>query len=107
MENTSNTPTRDADTYCFGTAAHDAFLRKDAKRQFAFFRASVSPEPGYFVLDYTGDPLADTVQELHTTTRLTHSFALGKLAGLEGCDAVLDKGRESLWSDHRDRKHGG
>ena len=107
MENTSKTVHHNAEVFRFGTSAHREFLGTDAKRQFDFFRASVRPEPGFFVLGYDGNPLADTVQELHTTARLTHSYALGKLAGVEGCDAVIDKGMEYLWGHHRDRDHGG
>ncbi len=107
MANTSKTPHPDAETFRFGTTAHQDFLRIDAKRQFDFFRASVRPGAGFFVLDYDGNPLDDTVQELHTTARLTHSYALGKLAGLQGCDSVIDKGMEYLWNQHRDREHGG
>lgn len=95
------------DAFRFGTSAHRQFLCADAKRQFNFFRASLRPEPGFFVLDYDGNPLADTVQELHTTARLTHSYALGHLAGLEGCDTVIDKGMAYLWGHHRDSDHGG
>lgn len=107
MANTSKTQHPDAETFRFGTTAHQDFLCVDAKRQFDFFRASVRPGAGFFVLDYDGNPLDDTVQELHTTARLTHSYALGKLAGLQGCDAVIDKGMEYLWNQHRDREYGG
>ena len=107
MDKTSDTRTHDAEIYRFGIAAHQSFLRTDAERQFEFFRPSLRPEPGFYVLGYDGIPLTDTVQELHTTARLTHSYALGKLAGLGGCDAIIDKGMEYLWSHHRDRDHGG
>lgn len=107
MINPSKTLHHDADVFRFGTSAHRQFLRTDAKRQFDFFRASARPEPGFFVLGYDGAPLADTIQELHTTTRLTHSYALGKLAGMPGCDDIIDKGMEYLWNHHRDRDHGG
>ncbi|WIY23875.1 AGE family epimerase/isomerase [Parasedimentitalea psychrophila] len=107
MASTSKTHHHDAEVFRFGTSAHREFLRKDAKRQFDFFHASLRPDQGFFVLDYDGNPLADSVQELHTTARLTHSYALGKLAGVEGCEAVIDKGMEYLWNYHRDRDHGG
>ena len=107
MANTPKTIHPDAETFRFGTSAHREFISTDAKRQFDFFRASVRPEAGFFVLDYDGNPLGDTVQELHTTARLTHSYALGKLGGLEGCDAVIDQGMEYLWNHHRDPDHGG
>ncbi|AZV80781.1 AGE family epimerase/isomerase (plasmid) [Parasedimentitalea marina] len=107
LANIPNNRHHDADAFRFGTSAHRDFLRKDAKRQFDFFRSSVRPEPGFFVLGYDGNPLTDTVQELHTTARLTHSYALGHIFGLEECDTVIDKGMAYLWSHHRDRDHGG
>lgn len=107
MDITSKTPHHDADQFRFATPSHRDFLRTEAKRQFDFFRASLRPDAGFNVLDYDGNPLADTVQELHTTTRLTHSYALGKLSGLHGCDQMIDQGMGYLWSHHRDSEHGG
>ncbi|KAE9631769.1 AGE family epimerase/isomerase [Parasedimentitalea maritima] len=107
MKNTRQDPNSKADQYRFGTAEHRAFLIEDARRQFDFFQASVRPEGGFHTLDYKGLPLTDTVQELHTTTRLIHSYALGKIAGHKGCEAVIGTGMDYLWSHHRDRDHGG
>jgi mannose/cellobiose epimerase-like protein (N-acyl-D-glucosamine 2-epimerase family) len=95
------------DRFRFGTQNHRDFLRSEAKRQFDFFRASLRPDAGFYVLGYDGTPLIDTVQELHTTTRLTHSYALGKLGGLDGCDQMIDQGMRYLQSHHRDPEHGG
>ncbi|SPH18771.1 Sulfoquinovose isomerase [Defluviimonas aquaemixtae] len=97
----------DADGCWLDCEAHRAWLAADARRQFDFFRASLNPVAGFHVLDYDGAPLPDTVQELHTTTRLVHSFALGKRAGLGDCDAVIDQGMRYLFSHHHDEKHGG
>ncbi|MDE9449420.1 AGE family epimerase/isomerase [Aliiroseovarius sp. Z3] len=91
----------------FGTPEHREFLSSDARRQFSFFNESLRPDGGFYVLGHEGAPLADTVQELHTTTRLVHSYALGKLAGSPGCDAVIDAGMDYLWNHHRDADHGG
>lgn len=86
---------------------HRAWMRQDALRQYAFFAASKGDGPGFHVLDYAGNPLPDTVQELHTTTRMVHSFALGQIAGLPGADAMVEQGMAYLWSHHRDTDHGG
>ncbi|MEM0949366.1 MAG: AGE family epimerase/isomerase [Pseudomonadota bacterium] len=86
---------------------HRSWLRKDAKRQFRFFRASLGDRPGFHVLGYDGVPLADTVQELHTTTRLVHSYSLGKLASVSGAEDIIDRGMAYLWAHHRDQDHGG
>ena len=87
--------------------AHRAFLAADARAQFDFFRASLHPVAGFHVLGYDGVPLPDTVQELHTTTRMVHSYGLGKLAGQPGCEPLIDAGMRYLWSHHRDSVHGG
>lgn len=88
-------------------ATHRAWLTRDATRQLDFFRASLRSGPGFHTLAHDGTPLPDSVQELHTTTRLVHSYALGKLAGAPDCDAIIDKGMDYLWSHHRDTAHGG
>lgn len=84
-------------------AAHRAFLLADARRQFDFFRASLRSGPGFHTLDLAGNPLPDDTQELHTTTRLVHSYALGHLAGLPGADEIVDHGMAYLSSHHWDR----
>lgn len=86
---------------------HRAFLAQDSLRQFAFFRPSLAAGGGFHVLDSSGAPLPTGVQELHSTTRMVHSFALGKAAGVDDCDAVIDQGMAYLWSHHRDPDHGG
>lgn len=100
-------PHTDPDGFWLNDPVHRASLAEDARRQFAFFHASLGDGPGFRVLDYDGVPLPDTRQELHTTTRLIHSYALGHLAGMPGCDAVIDRGMMYLRSHHRDAVHGG
>ncbi len=91
----------------FGTPEHRSWLIDDARRQFGFFKASLRPDGGFYVLGHDGAPLGHAVQELHTTTRLVHAYALGKLAGVDGCDALIDAGMDYLWTRHRDAAHGG
>lgn len=86
---------------------HRAWLRADAERQFDFFRASLNPQGGFHTLGYDGAPLPATLQELHTTTRLVHSYALGQKLGLSGAAEMVDQGMRYLWSHHRDTTHGG
>ncbi|WP_380056212.1 AGE family epimerase/isomerase [Falsihalocynthiibacter sp. SS001] len=89
------------------TRTHRDYLLADAQRQFDFFRASIRPEGGFYSLDSSGNPLPDTVQELHSTTRMVHSYALGKLAGFGDCDEMIDQGIRYLKTNHHDREHGG
>ena len=86
---------------------HHAYLRADAARQLDFFRGSLRSDGGFDVLDWNGAPLARGPQELHTTTRLVHSYALGKAFGATGCDAIIDAGMAYLWTRHRDATYGG
>lgn len=97
----------DRETDWLNDPIHRAFLRREAARQFAFFDASLRSGEGFWTLDYEGHPLRDEPQELHTTTRLVHSYALGKQAGLVTSDDVIDQGMSYLWSHHRDANHGG
>ncbi|MQQ09636.1 AGE family epimerase/isomerase [Epibacterium sp. SM1979] len=89
------------------TPDHRRFLISDAHAQFDFFDNSLRPDGGFYVLDATAAPLNSSIQELHTTTRLIHSYALGKLAGRQGCDAMIDHGMAYLMSHHHDRANGG
>lgn len=96
-----------AETSWLDTPAHRGWLKAEALRQFAFFRASIAPTGGFYVLDQHGVPLQGGVQELHTTTRLIHSYALGKISGVPDCDAIINQGMAYLFSRHRDAEHGG
>jgi mannose/cellobiose epimerase-like protein (N-acyl-D-glucosamine 2-epimerase family) len=97
----------DAPGFWLDSPEHRDWLIADAKRQFAFFRASLRPDGGFYTLDYDGAPLPSSVQELHTTTRLVHAYSLGKLAGVANCDAIIEQGMAYLDSHHRDREFGG
>ena len=86
---------------------HRAWALKDAARQLDFFRSSLNPAGGFFQMGHDGSPLPDRPQELHATTRMVHSYALGKLAGFADCDEMIDAGMRYLASHHRDKTHGG
>jgi mannose/cellobiose epimerase-like protein (N-acyl-D-glucosamine 2-epimerase family) len=87
--------------------AHRSWLWSDALQQFDFFRKSLNPAGGFRVLGHNGQPLDNPIQELHTTTRMIHSYALGKLANISDVDAIIDQGMAYLWNTHRDPDHGG
>ncbi|WP_330629491.1 AGE family epimerase/isomerase (plasmid) [Thioclava litoralis] len=85
---------------------HHAWLREDAERQLRFFLASLKGRGRFAVLDHAGQPIPGP-QELHTTTRLIHSYSLGLSLGFaEGADMV-DAGMGFVWRAHRDAKRGG
>jgi mannose/cellobiose epimerase-like protein (N-acyl-D-glucosamine 2-epimerase family) len=86
---------------------HRRWLAGEAVRQLGFFRHGLRADGGFDVLDLDGTPLPRGSQELHTTTRLVHSFALAKAAGASGCDDIVDAGMAFLWNSHRDPVHGG
>lgn len=86
---------------------HYTWLAADAKRQFTFFENSLQNESGFRILDHGRTPLAETAQELHTTTRLVHSYALGQIWGQPDADKIVDHGIAYLNSHHRDSVHGG
>ena len=88
-------------------AAHHRALTRDAKAQLAFFARSLRADGGFDVLDWRGNALPRAPQELHTTTRLVHSYAMARAAGHGGADDIIDAGMAYLWQVHRDRQHGG
>ncbi len=89
------------------TSEHRTWLTDQTMRQLAFFSTSCRDAPGFFILDHDGSPLPNTLQELHTTTRLVHSYALGHLIGFQGAEQIIDHGMAYLNSHHKDRDHGG
>ena len=84
---------------------HRSFLIRDALRSLDFFDASAGAD-GFVPLDAAGRPLPG-VQELHVTTRLVHSYALGRMAGRPDRAGIIDRGMDLLWRGHRDDRHGG
>lgn len=98
------------DTHCdrwLETNLHKEYLLAGVQKQFDFFQSSLHPKAGFHTLKHDGSPLASTVQELHTTSRLVHSYALGKLAGITNCDGIIDQGVRYLFGHHQDPQHGG
>ncbi|HIP23927.1 MAG TPA: AGE family epimerase/isomerase [Rhodobacteraceae bacterium] len=88
-------------------SGHHAWLKENAEQQFAFFSASLRNGHGFHVLDENGRPLPDNTQELITTTRLVHSYALAKQVGYADADRIIDQGMAYLKSHHHDPVHGG
>ena len=86
---------------------HRAYLLADARRQLSFFQTSLRPDGGFDQLDHDGSPLPRTAQELHATTRMVHSYVLGRAIGHEDADRIIDAGMEFIWTRHRDTEHGG
>ena len=87
--------------------SHRDALAANARAQIAFFRASLNASGGFDVLDAVGAAIPAQPQELHTTTRLVHSFALAQAWGADDCAPILDAGLNALWSWHRDGAQGG
>lgn len=86
---------------------HHDWLKAQSQSLLTFFDASLQDKPGFATLDHQGRPLPDTVQELHTTTRLVHAYALGMRQGHKGADRLVDQGIAYLQNAHKDQKHGG
>jgi len=86
---------------------HQAWLKSQAESQFAFFAASKQDRAGFHQLDYYGKPMDSGLQELHSTTRLVHAYALGMSQAHIGAGDIVDQGMAYLASHHRDPVHGG
>ncbi|MBU2958730.1 AGE family epimerase/isomerase [Paracoccus sp. 1_MG-2023] len=88
-------------------AGHRDFLICDARRALDLFDASPREGGGFHVLELDGRPQPGRLQEIHTTTRLVHSYGLAALAGRPDRAGIMDQGMDYLWSHHRDAQHGG
>lgn len=86
---------------------HRDWLMEEAVRQLDFFAASPRNGPGFHTLDSEGLPLSGGLQELHTTTRLVHSYALGAAIGHHSSREIIDRGLSYISKHHRDKRHGG
>ena len=93
---------------------HRSWLLDQASNLFDFFEPhAIDPSGGFFSLDDRGQPIlrgasgAAPARELHTTTRMVHCFAIGRLLGRPGAERFIDHGMDFLWNGHRDLVHGG
>lgn len=95
------------DTRWIDSDAHSKWLMARAQDLFDFFRPSLLADGRVSLLDFDGKPFDSGAVELHTVTRLIHSFALGVPLGVEGARDIVDGGMDLLWSRFRDADHGG
>uniref|UniRef100_UPI0035195167 AGE family epimerase/isomerase n=2 Tax=Rhodobacterales TaxID=204455 RepID=UPI0035195167 len=86
---------------------HRAYLMENARRQLRFFDGTLRGDGGFDVLDHDGTPMPRAGQELHYTTRMVHSYVLGRAIGHPGADRMIDAGMAFLLTRHRDAQHGG
>jgi sulfoquinovose isomerase len=93
---------------------HRAWARAHVVRLLRFFRPSLDPSGRFRELDDDGrvlpegcPPTRPPRQQLLTVTRIVHCYAIGEMLGIPGCAAIVDRGLETLWSEHRDVEHGG
>lgn len=87
--------------------AYRAALLADAVRQLDFFAGSLRRDGGFDLLNLDGTPLPRDGQELHTTTRLIHSYCMGRAIGHPAAERMIDAGMDFLRRRHRDDRHGG
>ncbi len=88
-------------------AKHKSWALADARAQLDYFARSVHPEGGFHTLDLNGAALPNTLQELHTSTRMVHAFALAQISGLTNSGDIISHGLDYITSAHFDRKNGG
>src|ERR1700735_874049 len=94
--------------------AHRAWAQAQVVRLLGFFRASLDPSGRFRELDDDGrvlpmgcPPVRPPRQQMLTVTRVAHCYALGELLGIPGCSAIVERGLQTLWHEHRDVGHGG
>jgi sulfoquinovose isomerase len=94
---------------------HRIWLLDQASGLFDFFeRHSINLAGGFFYLDDQGRPITQSLssgaassREIHSTTRMVHSFAIARLIGRPGAEAFIDHGMDFLWRGHCDTRDGG
>ena len=86
---------------------HKEWLREEAMQQLAFFSQSLAPSGQLRSLNWDGSEIIGASQELHSTTRLVHSYALGKHLGFAGSEGIIEAGLRALREGHKDQTHGG
>ena len=89
------------------TPAHRDALMRDAHAQLHFFDRSLRGDGGFDALDHDGTPLPPAPQPLHVTTRMVHSYVLGRAIGHPGSERMIDAGLAFLRDRHRDGRWGG
>ncbi|PUA81280.1 AGE family epimerase/isomerase [Nocardioides currus] len=85
---------------------HQEWLRAERIRLLDFAKASVEPR-GFGWLDERGRLTPHRAPELWITSRMTHSFALGTLDDVPGCEAPADHGIAALTGPLHDPVDGG
>ncbi|WP_417243727.1 AGE family epimerase/isomerase [Celeribacter sp.] len=88
-------------------AQHRTWLAQQADKQFECFAHSLHAGAGFKTLDHLGIPRVSNTQELHTTTRLVHSYALAKIMGYPDADRMIEQGMAYLSDHHHDPVFGG
>ncbi len=92
---------------------HRAWLLARANDLLDFYEAaSVDPAGGFRDLGDDGRPLATSgaaafARQVQATARMVHCFAIARLMGRPGAEAVIDHGMDFLWNRHRDQANGG
>ena len=86
---------------------HREWQTTSIRKQCNFFARSKSCLGGFDVLNWDGGVLTGRNKELHTVTRMVHSFSLVGDLGVEQAEELVEHGLDFIWSVHRDRKHGG
>ena len=92
---------------------HRTWLLARANELLDFFEgASIDPAGGFRDLDDHGRPLTGVSdvpysRQVQATSRMVHCYAMARLMGRPGADAMIDHGMDFLWNGHRDRQNGG
>lgn len=87
--------------------SHRASLASDARALLGFHRASLGPDGAFVPLGTDGARQHGAAQELHATTRMVHSYAMGQAWGAPDCASLIEAGMRALWNWHRDPDSGG
>jgi mannose/cellobiose epimerase-like protein (N-acyl-D-glucosamine 2-epimerase family) len=85
----------------------DDQLRAECLRLLAFATGAVDPRGGFGWQDDEGVPDPEEPLHLWINARMTHVFCLAHLMGVDGADALADRGLAAIDTLLHDRDHGG
>ncbi len=92
---------------------HRTWLLARANDLLDFFEgASIDPAGGFRDLDDDGRPFVSGAdvpysRQVQAVSRMVHCFAIARLMGRPGAEAMIDHGMDFLWNAHRDKQNGG
>ncbi len=93
--------------YCLGTAENVQFLKDIREDLLRFGVQFPAPDGSCYYLGDDGSPRKERNRDTYETARMTHVYAIGRLLGFEGAQALAAAGLRGLSEALHDTEHDG